>query len=219
MPVAPCRPRRPDTDGSEQRRPAHDRSPHAHCRLLVRSPPPTPLTRSAYPWAFRLGWLRNDTRESWPSRYDPGVNIGRTDAFRPRSAAATRRDAAGCAARRKRRNPRRRGPARRHVVALLWANSPWWTTYDAFWHTPAGVSVGDGDARPRPAALGQRRPDGDVLLRHRAGDQPRVRHGRADRPPPAPVPIAAALGGIAVPALLYLAAQPLGRGGARRGAW
>jgi NhaA family Na+:H+ antiporter len=29
------------------------------------------------------------------------------------------------------------------VVALLWANSPWWPTYDAFWHTTVAISFGD----------------------------------------------------------------------------
>lgn len=29
------------------------------------------------------------------------------------------------------------------VVALLWANSPWWPTYEAFWHTTVSVSFGD----------------------------------------------------------------------------
>ncbi|MGN9846004.1 Na+/H+ antiporter NhaA [Nonomuraea sp. H19] len=29
------------------------------------------------------------------------------------------------------------------VLALLWANSPWGDTYEAFWHTPMGLSFGD----------------------------------------------------------------------------
>lgn len=29
------------------------------------------------------------------------------------------------------------------VLALVWANSPWGHTYDAFWHTPFGLKLGD----------------------------------------------------------------------------
>jgi Na+:H+ antiporter, NhaA family len=29
------------------------------------------------------------------------------------------------------------------VLALLWANSPWSGSYDAFWHTPAEIGVGE----------------------------------------------------------------------------
>jgi Na+/H+ antiporter NhaA len=29
------------------------------------------------------------------------------------------------------------------VLALLWANSPWWDTYESFWSTPVSLRVGD----------------------------------------------------------------------------
>src|SRR5215218_8364564 len=29
------------------------------------------------------------------------------------------------------------------VVALLWANSPWWDSYESFWGTELAVSLGD----------------------------------------------------------------------------
>ena len=28
------------------------------------------------------------------------------------------------------------------IVALVWANSPWASSYDTFWHTPIGFDVG-----------------------------------------------------------------------------
>lgn len=32
------------------------------------------------------------------------------------------------------------------VVALAWANSPWWPTYHEFWHTPLTISIGEYSA-------------------------------------------------------------------------
>ena len=61
------------------------------------------------------------------------------------------------------------------VVALVWANSPARDSYRLVAH-PRGVGCGD---RRGPAALGQRRPDGAVLLRRRPGDQARARRRRA----------------------------------------
>ena len=75
------------------------------------------------------------------------------------------------------------------LVALVWANSPWRSAYEACLHTPIGLRVG-GFAFERDAALlGQRRAHGRVLLRRRAGDQARAARGRAQRPcagPPCP---------------------------------
>ena len=68
------------------------------------------------------------------------------------------------------------------LVALVWANSPWQDAYQELWHTRARASASaTADARPRPARVGQRRADGDLLLRRRAGDQARARRGRAAR--------------------------------------
>ena len=92
------------------------------------------------------------------------------------------------------------------TVALVWANSPWSESYERALAHGARRPVRDGRAGPRPAALDQRRADGLLLLRRRARDPPRVRHGRAAGarggwrrrcwPPSA---------GMAVPALIYLA--------------
>ena len=69
------------------------------------------------------------------------------------------------------------------VIALAWANSPWHGSYEALWHTPLGLRAGGFGVRARPALLDQRRPDGDLLLRRRAGDPARDPRGRAVRAP------------------------------------
>ena len=30
------------------------------------------------------------------------------------------------------------------VAALLWANSPWWGSYESFWTTRLSIRLGDG---------------------------------------------------------------------------
>ena len=61
---------------------------------------------------------------------------------------------------------------------------------------------------PDPGHLGRRRAAGDLLLRRRAGAQARVRRRRPARPRAAALPILAALGGVVVPAAIYVAGQP-----------
>ena len=69
-------------------------------------------------------------------------------------------------------------------IALLWANSPWGSTYQTVW----GHSVRVGAARRSPSfttvqSLGQRWADGRVLLRRGPGDRPRAPHrGARSRP-------------------------------------
>ena len=92
------------------------------------------------------------------------------------------------------------------VAALVWANSPWSASYESLWTTQVRVDRWIVRVRGRPPPRHQRRPDGAVLLRRRHGDQ-----GRAgDRRPPRSAPalrfrLLAALGGMVVPALIYLA--------------
>ena len=70
------------------------------------------------------------------------------------------------------------------------------------------------DLRP----LGQRRADGVVLLRHRPRGAARALDRRADRPHAASTSRRSRrVAGMVVPALLYLAVNPSGRGGARLG--
>ena len=43
------------------------------------------------------------------------------------------------------------------IVALLWANSPWWTSYEDFWTTRAVDPGGLARDRPRSCASGSTR--------------------------------------------------------------
>ena len=98
------------------------------------------------------------------------------------------------------------------VAALLWANSP-----------VAGllrVGLDHGALDPprqrghlaRPAAVGERGPDDVLLPRRRARGQARARHRHAAGAAAAELPLAAALGGMAVPVLIYLAFNAGGPG-------
>ncbi|MEQ4720101.1 Na+/H+ antiporter NhaA [Nonomuraea sp. B19D2] len=102
------------------------------------------------------------------------------------------------------------------VLALLWANSPWGGTYDAFWHTRMGISFGD-------AAF-------SLDLRHWVNDglmtvfffliglevSYEVRLGQLRDRRLIAVPAVAAFGGMLVPAGIYLL---LNAGGPGAGGW
>ena len=98
------------------------------------------------------------------------------------------------------------------AAALLWANSPWWESYESFWTTDLSIKLGSGDL-PRSASLGERGPDDVLLPRRRPRGQARARHGGAAR---AAAPRAsrggAALGGMAVPVAIFLAFNAGGSG-------
>jgi NhaA family Na+:H+ antiporter len=91
------------------------------------------------------------------------------------------------------------------VVAMVWANSPWQDSYHAFWHTKVTLGVGEWRATPTLHFLVN-----DVLMvvfffvvgleikREIWGGE--LRDLRR-----ATLPIAAALGGMVVPAAIYLA--------------
>ena len=66
------------------------------------------------------------------------------------------------------------------VAAMIWANSSAGDWYFEFWHRELTLGGVLGHYRG-PAALGQRRVDGRLLLRRRAGDQARVGGRRAAR--------------------------------------
>ena len=81
------------------------------------------------------------------------------------------------------------------------------------------LTIGPGDLAITESlrALGQRRADDGLLLRRRARDQARARARRAARPRSrAALPAVAAIGGMVVPALLYVA---LNVGGAGLDGW
>ena len=99
------------------------------------------------------------------------------------------------------------------AVALVWANSPWASSYDTLWHTHLVLDVG-------PLHL-------DESLQHWVNDALMVIfffvvgleikyelvNGDLRDPRTAALPIIAAVGGMAVPAGLYLALNPPGSAG------
>ncbi|MGW0805050.1 Na+/H+ antiporter NhaA [Nonomuraea sp. NPDC002799] len=102
------------------------------------------------------------------------------------------------------------------VLALLWANSPWAGTYETFWHTPMGLSFADASF--------------SLDLRHWVNDglmsvfffliglevSYEVRLGQLRDRRLIAVPAVAALGGMLVPAAVYLL---LNAGGPGAGGW
>jgi Na+:H+ antiporter, NhaA family len=96
------------------------------------------------------------------------------------------------------------------VLALVWANSPWSAAYDAFWATPASIGIGDltlsldlrdwvNDAAMALFFLVV----GLEVTREVTTGELRDRRNVA-------APALGALGGLVVPALLYLAFNPSG---------
>ncbi len=105
------------------------------------------------------------------------------------------------------------------LIALLWVNLPfdgWASAYDHFWHTPLGLQVGDWRI--------------EESLQHWVNDglmtifffvvgleiKHELVHGDLRDPRTAALPIIAALGGMAVPAILYVA---LSGGGSAADGW
>ena len=96
------------------------------------------------------------------------------------------------------------------LVALVWANSPWWQTYEHVWETPLGVHLG-----PLEFAMSLRHWVNDGLMAlfffvagleiRREFDMGELRERRR-----VAVPVIAAVGGMAVPALIFLALNPSG---------
>jgi NhaA family Na+:H+ antiporter len=100
------------------------------------------------------------------------------------------------------------------VFALAWANSPWHAAYEALWHTPIGARIGDASF-VRPLAFWIN--DGlmtifffvvGLEIRRELHDGELAELRRAA------LPVAAALGGMIAPAVIY-AALNLGRDGIR----
>ena len=96
------------------------------------------------------------------------------------------------------------------VLALIWANSPWSDAYESLWETEASLSFGDAGLR---MDLGHWINDGVMaLFFFVVGLEVRREFsiGELTNPRRAAIPIVAALAGILVPALLYLAIAPPG---------
>jgi Na+/H+ antiporter NhaA len=96
------------------------------------------------------------------------------------------------------------------VLALVWANSPWSAAYDAFWATPASIGIGDLTL--------------SLDLRHWVNDAAmalfflvvglevtrEVTTGELRDRRNVAAPALGALGGLVIPALIYLAFNPSG---------
>lgn len=100
------------------------------------------------------------------------------------------------------------------VAALVWANSPWSDSYGDFWHVPVSLEIGSFHV--------------EETLQHWVNDglmvifffvvgleiKYELVHGDLRDPRTAALPIVAAIGGMAVPALLYVAIAGGGDAGA-----
>ncbi|REF38080.1 Na+/H+ antiporter NhaA [Thermasporomyces composti] len=96
------------------------------------------------------------------------------------------------------------------MVALAWANSPWWETYEVFWRTPVSVSVGQTHLDLSVHDLVN---DGAMalfflVLGLEINEQLTTGSLRDRRT--VMVPAFGALGGVAVPIAIYLAINPSG---------
>ncbi len=102
------------------------------------------------------------------------------------------------------------------VLALVWANSPWAPSYHALWHVPAAIGIGDWQfSRPLHFWIN------DVLMTVFflvVGMEVRreIHDGALSDLRAAALPLAAAGGGVVVPALAYLA---LNSGAATQSGW
>ncbi|HEU4515516.1 MAG TPA: Na+/H+ antiporter NhaA [Nocardioidaceae bacterium] len=96
------------------------------------------------------------------------------------------------------------------VLALVWANSPWSSAYESLWDVEAAVSLGGWELS---MDLGHWVNDGLMaLFFFVVGLEVRREFsiGELTNPRRAAIPVAAALGGLAVPALLFLLLAPGG---------
>src|SRR5690606_17068569 len=99
------------------------------------------------------------------------------------------------------------------VVALVWANSPWAAAYEHLWHTPLGISL-DESIFERPLHFWVN--DGLMTIFFLVvGLEIRreIHEGALAGLRLAALPLAAALGGMLVPAGIYIALND-GRAGA-----
>ena len=96
------------------------------------------------------------------------------------------------------------------VVALVWANSPWQAGYEALWHTEAGVNVGRWSLE---LDLREWVNDGLMAIFFLVVGLEVKRElllGELRDRRQAALPVIAAVGGMVVPALLFIALNPSG---------
>ena len=98
------------------------------------------------------------------------------------------------------------------VVAMIWANSPLRSLYDAVFHASVEMKIAGKGISSSAAPLDQRRADGGLLLRRRPGDQARGARRRAGRPAPGRAARSPPRsGGMVVPAAIYAASTRAAR--------
>lgn len=96
------------------------------------------------------------------------------------------------------------------AIALFWANSPWWETYDAFWHTPLVLGFGSQQFSSvihfwiNDALMAV------FFLLVGLEIKRELLVGELSSPRQAALPIVAALGGMVVPAIIYMLFHPPG---------
>jgi NhaA family Na+:H+ antiporter len=101
------------------------------------------------------------------------------------------------------------------VVALLWANSPWQAGYEALWETPVDLSIGDLIHLDESLRLWVNEGLMAIFFFVMALEIKReVVHGELSDPRKAALPVVAAVGGMVVPALVYVAFNAGGPGSA-----
>src|SRR5690606_22131508 len=91
------------------------------------------------------------------------------------------------------------------ILALIWANSPWQDSYFDFWHTAISF---DFDAISIDSSLGHMVNDGLMVVFFFVVGLEIKRElvqGELASPRRAVLPVMAAIGGMAVPALIYIA--------------
>jgi NhaA family Na+:H+ antiporter len=90
------------------------------------------------------------------------------------------------------------------AAALLWANSPWFAGYDALWHTPVQLRIGSW-ALAEPLHFWINEGLMTIFFLVVGLEIRREMHeGTLSRIENAMLPVAAALGGVVVPAVIYL---------------
>jgi NhaA family Na+:H+ antiporter len=102
------------------------------------------------------------------------------------------------------------------VIALVWANSPWAQSYDDFWHIPITVGIGSFQLSHTLAHWVN---DGLMVIFFFVVGLEIKREmlvGELASPRKAAIPIAAAVGGMVAPALIYVA---INAGGPAIGGW
>jgi len=64
------------------------------------------------------------------------------------------------------------------VIAIVWANSPWGSSYEEFWQTPIEVTIGSGDGFGRwkssCSAIADEDPNHERAGEERHGDDPEL---------------------------------------------